>query len=289
MRSPVKFTKLVLGLAVISVLLTAIFVVDLVRAWRRENTGAVTCTMAFQPLLPNNGYVELLLKSQQPIESYFDGGVFINLVDQYGTQPMRLTLVRSAGGTYARSIVPLDLQYQKDVGALWMKDWADLDFINIGRPHRYFPFDSASFDFDLSITPPVDLRIVRITNRVPGFLLACNSSHVTRQTDGSLHVALTLSRSPLVQLTAVTLCLAATAFLILIIRLEKVESLATAVASFFFSLWSIRAILAVEIKVVPTLLDCYILTLCTLLLFGLGWRVVLERIHRRSSAENWPA
>jgi hypothetical protein len=157
-----------------------------------------------------------------------------------------------------------------------MNNPASLDLVRKKGAHRYFPFDSAQFGFDLRITPPVDLRVIRIMNRVSGFVMDCGSVKATRPDEGVLHVEFQLRRNPLVQLTAVVLCIAAAVFMVLI-AFMRAESLAPSVASFFFSLWSIRAILSSQIKTFPTLLDGFILTLCALLLLILGWKLVLTK------------
>ncbi len=273
--------KKLAALLLASVLLSVVFISALVQAWKVQTAEPLTCQARLGPLLPgNNGYIELQLKQQHPVEPYFEGGVFINLADKYGTEPKRLTVVRSAERSYYRSEVVADLFYDTQNKVLWMKDMVPLDFVPEKGSHIYFPFDSASFDFELSINPAVDLRVVQIRNRVPGFVMDCNTGKVTRTADGAFNIRFHLSRNPLVQLTAAVLCMASTLFLLLIVRLEKIESLATSVASFFFSLWSVRAILSSEIKVFPTLLDCWILTLCALMLFLLGWKVVLTKMVR---------
>jgi hypothetical protein len=45
------------------------------------------------------------------------------------------------------------------------------------------------------------------------------------------------------------------------------------VAAFFFSLWSLRGILASQIQTFPTLLDYAIVLLCCFMLVGLIWRI----------------
>ena len=106
--------------------------------------------------------------------------------------------------------------------------------------------------------------------------MQCENVKVKRLDGGSVHLEFELRRSPLVQLSAVVLGAAGLLFLVLIMRLEKVESLATSVASYFFALWSIRGIMSSEIRVFPTLLDAWILTLCVLLIVALIWRAALR-------------
>lgn len=134
----------------------------------------------------------------------------------------------------------------------------------------------AVFDFSIQFTPHVIPHFVRVVNRVPGFVSACDTLAAKREVDGQLAIKFSLYRSPLVKLAAVILCVAATVFLVLIPALESNERVATAVASYFFALWSIRNILSSQIRIFPTLLDCYVLTLCVGMVCVLIWRV-----HRR--------
>ena len=223
-----------------------------------------------------SGYVEFQVKEEEPVEPVFDGVVFISLADRYGTEPMRLRLERSAEGAYARSTTFVDLAYDQQAGALWMGAPRQFNLVRKAGAHRDFPFDSATLAFDLGVSPAVDLRVVRVYNQVQGFVMDCGSLSANRSDDGLYHVEFRLSRNPLVQLTAVLLCAASLAFLVLT-AFMKSESLPTSVASFFFSLWSVRAILSSQIKTFPTLLDGFILTLCATLLLILGWKLALAK------------
>jgi hypothetical protein len=263
-----------------------LFVVELVRARKAQTHEGVTYQLNFEPLFEkNNPYLEIQINEQHPIEPYFKAGVFLNLEDKYGTEPRRFKLMRSAERNYGRSILLLDVHFDSEGGRLWMQNWADLDLPpKRGGLHSYFPFDSATFDFDLSLTPTPDLRVIRLTNRVPGFLMGCSSASASRNTDGTLNLKFQMSRNPLVQLTAITLAVTAAMFMILIVSLHKVETIAAAVASFFFSVWSVRGIFASQLRTFPTLLDCYILTLCAVLLVLLCWKVILSGMHKTEPA-----
>ena len=83
-----------------------------------------------------------------------------------------------------------------------------------------------------------------------------------------------MRRNPIVQLMATVIFLAAALFALIIPFGVKREALPTAVASFFFSLWSTRGILSSEMKVFPTLFDLGILVLCVLLVLLIGIRVI---------------
>jgi hypothetical protein len=66
-------------------------------------------------------------------------------------------------------------------------------------------------------------------------------------------------------------------FAILILALKKAEPLAAGIASFFFSLWSLRGILDPQIRTFPTLIDYWFVLLCSFLLTGLLWRLLTRR------------
>ncbi len=97
---------------------------------------------------------------------------------------------------------------------------------------------------------------------------------------GKFHLSFELRRSPLIQLSAIVLGVAGLVFLVIIMTLEKVELLAPSVASYFFALWSIRGILSSEIRVFPTLLDAWILTLCVVLVVLLIWKAAIRATAR---------
>ena len=118
-----------------------------------------------------------------------------------------------------------------------------------------------------------EFRVIRIVNRVPGFVMNCREMFVTRPNSRTVHIKFGLHRSPFAQLYTVTLTLASIVFLFLIIRITQFTSLATAMASFFLSLWSIRRIFDPQIKTFPTLFDHGILCICMLALFCLLWKV----------------
>ena len=107
-----------------------------------------------------------------------------------------------------------------------------------------------------------------------------SAESASRKADGTFNLKFQLSRNPLVQLTAITLAVTAAMFMLLVVTLHKVETIAAAVASFFFSVWSVRGIFASQLKTFPTLLDCYILTLCAILLVLLCWKVILSKTFR---------
>jgi hypothetical protein len=138
--------------------------------------------------------------------------------------------------------------------------------------HKYFPFDSGWFDFELTVNPPRDFSMIRIVNRVPGFFMHCSELHVDRPKIGHFHIQFVLHRSPLVKLFVITFVGVAAGFLGLILWITQPTILAASMASFFLSLWSIRRILETQMKTFPTLFDCAILVICVAALLCVFWK-----------------
>jgi lipopolysaccharide export LptBFGC system permease protein LptF len=117
---------------------------------------------------------------------------------------------------------------------------------------------------------------------------------VSRQADGSFRVSFELHRDLFIPVTAGALLLGALVFCFAIAKSVETNALPTAVASFFFSLWSIRGVFGLEAQGFPTLFDVGILGLCllilSLLLIRFAWpssddatRKSAGRRHRNST------
>jgi hypothetical protein len=250
----------------------------LVHDWRAETTTEVSCERS-SPLAARNSYIHIQLENQDPEEPSFEGNFFMTL-GNLATSPMTVQMDTSQGRDYADNRDLLEFTYNQKMKVLLMKDRLPFDLIQTSGSHKLFPLDSAPFDFSLSFKPQVPFSSIMVENRVHGFVLDCRTLNVSRGPEGNIRIQFRLARDPLTQLTAVVLCIASFFFMLLILRLEKIESLATSVASFFFSLWSIRAILASEIRTFPTLLDLWILTLCTLMICGLTGKIIWTHLAR---------
>jgi uncharacterized membrane protein len=193
--------------------------------------------------------------------------------------PMHIAFTRSGDRGYGAETSDVEVRYDVNAKTLWATKAADMTLIRLSGYHRDFPFDSARFDFDLSSDLTVPINNFMIRNRNPSFDVVCSTFRVRRLGRNTLHLSFEARRNPVVQLTAVVLVAAGLLFLIGIVVFVKKDSLPTAVASFFFSLWSIRAILSSEMKTFPTLLDLSVLSLCVLLLVALGVRLALREIR----------
>jgi hypothetical protein len=261
------------------------FSLALISAFESHGSANIDCKKGYGIVNNSLSYVQIDLLDQHPIEPYFNATLFASLGSGNGkTGPVHLRFTRSGDSLYGTSFIDMDLRYDTAAQTLWATKAVDASLTRISGAHRDFPFDSARFDFDLSWDPAVPLSNIFVRNRNPSFDLVCSTYEVEVKGGGKFHVSFEARRNPLVQLTAVVLVCAGFLFLVGIVGFVRTESLPTAVASFFFSLWSIRAILSSEMKTFPTNLDLAILSLCVLLLVALGVRVGLKemRPHQES-------
>jgi hypothetical protein len=262
------------------------FAVSLSSAFKAHEPENLSCKSGYGIVDNSFTYVQLDVRDQHPTEPYFNGGLFLNLNNAYGKKPVRVTITLSGSSVFAQSINNVDLQYDEVAQTLWMAKPVDIGLNRLSGSHRDFPFDSAKFDFDLSYNPTVPINNFLIRNRNPSFDLACDTYHVERIAANKVRISFEVRRNPLVQLTAVVLVGAGFLFLIGIVVFVKRESLPTTIASFFFSLWSIRAIMSSEMKAFPTALDLAILSLCVLLLVALGVRLAVKEIRTLEETRN---
>jgi hypothetical protein len=215
------------------------FVFFFVRALWIHIDQSTVCQSHFGKLEERNCYLEIGLAEQHPIAPYFSGNLFFISVDPNNAGVSTVTVTRPGKRSLGHS--------QHDIKTIWDTSWKALrpqapevfDLIAETRSHQSFPFDSARFDSALDLDPPIDFKVIRIANRVPGFVMNCREMFVTRPNSRTLHIKFGLHRSPFVQLYTVTLTLASIVFLLLIIRITQFTSLATAMASFFLSLCSL--------------------------------------------------
>jgi hypothetical protein len=208
---------------VVLLFLSAFAMIALVRAWQAERTAPVTCNLLIQPTAPSPlRYIEIQLRQQHPIEPSFSGNLFAlfqkdagQQVQVWGAQnTVNLVVTHSAQGSYAPSIYVLPMEVREaDWGGLVSTTAVDFVLETVSGAHRDFPFDSGVFDFTLKFQPPLPFGLVRITNRVPGFIAACSEGDAARNVDSSLHVRFTLHRSPLLQITALVLAVGFLIFL----------------------------------------------------------------------------
>ncbi|MGD0238487.1 MAG: hypothetical protein ABSC55_28615 [Syntrophorhabdales bacterium] len=249
-------------------------------AWKIETSQSVTCTALLSQPKRMTGYIEVWLKEQHPIEPSFSGVVYVYSTDERDLGLTGTRLLQSAGRNYGATIVEIPLILDAVNRAIHATDWQKFGLIAERGLHRWFPFDSSSFAFTVTMNPPMHFNAVRITNRVPGFICDCSQIAVGGSSDGVMTIRFILRRSPLIQVFALILCVASIIFAVAIILLPTKEGFATATASFFFSVWSLRQLISSSIHVFPTLFDLLILSVCTLLVVALCWRVIAGRVGK---------
>jgi hypothetical protein len=251
------------------------------KGWQTATANQIECQTGFQPLpYASNGYIEFFLEKQELAEPLFDGSYFIDLTQEYGKGPMRLKVTTSGARSYGSSISVADMSWNESIQELRMNDKVRMDFVSQSGSHRNFPFDSARFDFALRTDPLVNIPVFRFNNRVSGFYMPCDDVKVTRSEDGSFRVSFGVKRDLLTRVAAVLLFGAAVIFAFAITMPADGKALPAALASYFFSLWSIRGVFGLGAEGFPTLLDVGILTLCMLILILLFSRILI-RAYRR--------
>ncbi len=274
-----RWLFIVLSVVLLTVAITA--VVAVCKGWRTASGNGIECQKGFQPLpYKDNGYIEFFLDKQELAEPVFDGSYFINLTQEYGQNSLQLKVVTSGARAYGDNISIANLVWMDSIHELWMTGPVKMPFVSMTGSHHDFPFDSARFDYTITTEPWVDIPVFRFNNRVAGFDMPCTAVNVDRQSTGSYHVSFELRRDLFTRVTAIILFVAAVCFAFAITIFVERKAVATAVASYFFSLWSIRGIMGLGAEGFPTRLDVGILALGLLILFLLGFRfawVVSER------------
>jgi len=104
-----------------------------------------------------------------------DSKLFFISVDPIHTGVSTVTVIRSEKKrVYGRSRHTIKTIWDNSWNALRPQVPEDFHLIAETGGHQNFPRDSARFDFDLDFDPPIDFRVIRITNRVPGFVMHCS-------------------------------------------------------------------------------------------------------------------
>jgi hypothetical protein len=250
------------------------FVYATVSAWKIAGSARVGCSYTVNPDVMAASYLQYNIKDQA-IEPLFNGSLFISLGD-VPSGPARVVVTTSGKkGIYGDTITVADFYHDEVANTIWMKaESTPVSFYRKSGSHRDFPFDSATINADTSFNPTVKLRFVTLRNANTSFYVPCGSTKVTSDASGSIRLSFEMRRNPLVVLVTVVIFGAATLFVCVIPFAGKLENLPTSVASFFFSIWSLRGILGSEMKVFPTTFDLGILSLCVLLILLIGIRLL---------------
>src|SRR5207247_4254031 len=232
--------RLALAARVSIAALAAVPLFVLLARWYWEGSAPLTLNAVLDAGTEPNGYIEIQAVARDAQEPTFQGKVFVLLwkldgVDPFGT----LTITRSPSRDYASSIIHTAMISDTVEKSFRMADWQPMGLVmDTGHPSM-FPFDSAQSTFNLRLDPNVRLHWLRVRNFVPGFDLVPDG-RVGRTPEGDIHVEFGLRRKPLIQYMCIFLGAGSVLFAGLILTITKVEALATSVASYFFSLWSLR-------------------------------------------------
>ena len=252
------------------VLIAIGFVYATTSAWRAQESAGLSCG-SLSVDAPHT-YIQYSIKDQA-VEPYFQGSIFINLGE--ASTPLQADVVTTAGRTYANTVTHVEFFRDEQNKTFWMrKESSEVPFVRTSGSARDFPFDSAIVDFDTTFQPSLPIRGLVLRNFNPSFYIPCNKV-VSAIGPEKIHLRFEMHRKPLVQLMALVIIISATLFVLIIPFSVKKDALPTSVASFFFSVWSTRGILASEMKVFPTQFDVAILALCVLLLLLIGVRLLL--------------
>ncbi len=248
----------------------------LVRGWYLQSSAALSCSAAFGELADHNGYIQIDVTAPHPVEEYFDAELFLYYTN-HETPPEALHLVRGASGGYAQSLLDTPL-------VPWSQGLATPKPVPFTIPTpgvslKLFPFDSRNFDFSLQFTPPRRPKVTLVRNRTADFIPVCSSFASSWDGHDRLSVKVAFRRNPFVQTTVVIIGLAALGFGLLLWRIKETEDLATATASYFFSIWSVRGIVAPSGLGYPTLLDLWLMCVSIMVLFVVALRLSASRTN----------
>ena len=261
---------------IILIIVSLLFSASLIYAWWLQPAQldqTITCQQHFGPLQERNGYLEIQLAEHHPSEPVFSGKLFFISVDPSNTGVSKVTVTRSQKRSYGRSTYPIQTTWDNSWKALRPQVPEEFALVTEAGSHQKFPYDSAQFDVELDIEPPIEFKVIRIVNRVPGFVIHCSTMQTSRPKARTLHIRFSLDRNPIIQLFAVMLLVASIGFLGLIFFTAQITNFATSMAAFFLTFWSLRRMLEPLIKTFPTLFDYWMLTICILALLGAGWKV----------------
>ena len=278
---PRRRDKVVLTLRIVIVAVAAAMIISMLWAWSIQLGTTNVSQFGFQPLRDHNGYIEIDVLRQHPTDELFDGELFL-YYPEYQNPPAQMTITRNASGRFASAVIESNL-------TPWSKGKAFPKQVRLGLPtpgvsHRQFPFDSPHFEVTLSFNPPIRPSVVRFVNRTDTFLPLSNTLKATWNEPGNLTISIHFTRNPFVKTAVVILGLGAAIFGIFLGFLKTLESLATATASYFLSLWSLRGIVDRTILSFPTYLDMWLLALVAVVLLIVSWRVIDFWSERKAGA-----
>ena len=278
---PRSRNRVVLTLRIILILAAIAMMSSMLWAWMVQVRTTNVTQVGFEPLRDHNGYIQIELLRQHPSDELFDGELFL-YYPRYQNPPTQITITRNASGRFASSVIESSL-------VPWSNGKAFPKPIPLGLPtpgmsHRQFPFDSPDFEFTLNFNPPIRPSVVRVVNRTDTFIPLSKTLKASWNDPGNLTISIQFTRNPFVKTAVIILGLGAAIFGIFLAFLKTLESLATATASYFLSLWSLRGIVDRTILSFPTYLDMWLLALAAMVLLIVSWRIIDFWSERRADA-----
>ncbi len=278
---PRRRNKVVLTLRIILILAAVAMMSSMLWAWRVQLRTTNVSQVGLGPFRDHNGYIQIDLLRQHPSDELFDGELFL-YYPEYQNPPAHIIISRNASGRFASSVIESSL-------VPWSKGKAFSKQVPLvlrtpGMSHRQFSFDSPDFEFTLNFNPPIRPSVVRFVNRTDTFLPLSKTLKASWNDPGNLPISIQVTRNPFVKTAVIILGLGAAIFDIFLGFLKTLESLATATASYFLSLWSLRGIVHRTILSFPTYLDMWLLALAAMLLLIVSWRVIDFWSERRAGA-----
>ncbi len=269
----IPWFRILVGLLICG--LAVVFFTTVRKAWEVQTSDGVSCGF-LEGHGADGSYVEFDLEDQAPSEGFFNGNFFINL-GQVTPSFSEVQVFNSSGEKrgYAGEETDADFVHLGE-RTFWMKRKEHITYATESGSHRDFPFDSGTIVLDFEFRPRIEFQTLNLRDFNSSFYIPCDTASMKRLPGGKFRVKFDMRRNPLVRITGIVLIIAATLFVLVIPFSIRWEAMPTSVASFFFSIWSIRSILSPEIKIFPTLLDLILLSLSVLLLFLVGVRAILE-------------
>jgi hypothetical protein len=280
LRARHAWVRLTTGLAL--VFLTSLLVYTGYTEWRQTIDETNRCSKG-----TDFPYMELQFKNQHLRDPEFHGTYYINFADVSVAQ-MKLTQSELTRAGERKSFVwrPALITL---LGNRMMNPnpREEMNFLTHSNSHYMFPFDSAKFDEIFSFQPEININTVVLSNHVAGFYMPCGAMTV-HTTTGSTQISFELRRNRLIVQSAVLLLIVAAVFAIFISLFVETGPLPHALSSYFFAVWSIRALFGLTAEGFPTFFDLCIVSLVLFILLllvlrGLGLRDVLTPLGRHGS------
>jgi hypothetical protein len=242
--------------------------------WHNTIASTNYCQVTPQDWLAHDyPYLLVWIDNERLVEPIFDGRYFINLRQEFGRDPYTLHTTVSGTSTYAPTTYHTVLVWNNNMQNLMMQNTTEQMSFPVDTGHHMFPFDSARFHEQFAFTPPVHIDAVLIKNAVAGFYMPCPkvSFHTA---NGSTEVSFRLKRNPLIVYTAVLLLITAAMLAVFITMFVERGPLPQALASYYFAVWSIRALFGLTAEGFPTLFDIGIVLLASLIPLLLFLRIL---------------